>query len=84
VEERSDGAWAVAGEGRDARIGAGVNATLEARLSAKGDGATLVSIEADVHFSGPLAGLGQPVIRKKAEAMIQEFAANLKQALAAE
>ena len=81
VEERTDGAWVVHGEGKDARIAAGVRATLEATLKETAPDATEVLVQADVTFSGALGGLGQPVIRKKADAMVQEFAENLRQAV---
>ena len=35
-------------------------------------------VSADVQFSVRLARLGRPLIRRKAEAMVQEFAENLK------
>jgi len=51
---------------------------------ASGDNATEVSVTADVQFSGALAGLGQPLIKKKADAMVHEFAENLRKAIGAE
>jgi carbon monoxide dehydrogenase subunit G len=82
VEARDDGAWVVHGEGKDARIAAGVRATLEATLTETAPEATEVLVQAEVTFSGALGGLGQPVIRKKADAMVQEFAENLRKAVA--
>jgi carbon monoxide dehydrogenase subunit G len=73
----------VNGEGRDARIGAGAKAALEARSVQLGADATEVQVLADVTFSGALAGLGQPLIKKKADAMVQEFAENLRKAVGA-
>ena len=37
---------------------------------------------ADVSFSGRLGQLGQPLIKKKADDMVQEFAEGLKRAVA--
>jgi len=82
VESREDGTWVVRGEGKDARIAAGARAVLEATLRETAPASTEVVIAADVTFSGALGGLGQPVIRKKADAMVQEFGENLKRALA--
>src|SRR3972149_674130 len=65
-ERGPDGSWIVHGEGRDRRIAAGVKATLEAKLAAAVADATEVLVSAGITFSGPLAGLGQPLIRKKA------------------
>ena len=80
VERAEDGAWRLRGEGRDARAGAGVTATLEARLEPLASDRTAVGITADVQFSGRLAELGQPLIRRKADQMVQEFAENLRRA----
>jgi len=82
-ERGADGRWLVHGEGNDRRIGAGVKASLEAQLTALGPDTTDVQISADVQFSGRLAGLGQPLIKRKADAMVLEFTENLRQAVAA-
>lgn len=81
-ESHADGAWTVQGEGRDPRVSAGLKATLEARSVELGADATEVQVYADVQFSGALAGLGQPLIKKKADSMVQEFAENLRRAVA--
>jgi carbon monoxide dehydrogenase subunit G len=39
-------------------------------------------VTADVHLSGRLGELGQPLIRRKADAMVREFAENVREALA--
>lgn len=82
MERAADGAWRLQSEGRDGRVGEGANAALEARLRALSAAQTEVIVSADVQFSGRLAQLGQPLIRRKAEAMVQEFTANLKQVFA--
>ena len=82
-ERRADGVWTVQGEGKDARVGAGLKANLEARSVESGANATDLQVLADVQFSGALAGLGQPLIKKKADAMVLEFAENLRRAIAA-
>jgi len=79
--ERDSERWKVTGEGRDRRVGAGVIANLEACLNDLPPSATEVVILADVQFSGRLAELGQPLIRRKADAMVKEFAVNLQKAL---
>ena len=78
LDRGEGGVWRLQGEGRDARVGAGVRATLEARLEALAPRETEVAITADVQFSGRLAGLGQPLIRRKADSMVHEFAENLR------
>jgi carbon monoxide dehydrogenase subunit G len=82
--ERSDDddGWRLQGEGRDGRIGSGVKAALEARLQELTPQSTEVQVSADVQFSGRLAEMGQPLIKRKAAAMVQEFAQNLRRALA--
>jgi carbon monoxide dehydrogenase subunit G len=81
--ERSDNAdaWRLQGEGRDGRAGAGVRAALEAHLAALSPDETEVKLTGDVQLSGRLAELGQPLIKRKADAMVQEFGQNLRKAL---
>lgn len=81
--DRDSDRWKVIGEGRDRRVGAGVVAHLEASLKDLPSSGTEVRILADVQFSGRLAELGQPLIKRKADAMVKEFAANLQKALSA-
>jgi carbon monoxide dehydrogenase subunit G len=83
LDPAEDGAWRLTGEGRDARIGAGLTATLEARLEASAVAQTAVAITADVQFSGRLAEVGQPLIRRKADQMMHDFGENLRRALEA-
>lgn len=79
--EKNEEAWKVQGEGRDRRIGAGVTANVEARLNEIDANTTDMVLVADVQFSGRLAELGQPLIKRKADSFVQEFAQNLSKAL---
>jgi carbon monoxide dehydrogenase subunit G len=81
--QRDAEVWRVKGEGRDRRIGAGVTANVEARLVELSPQQTEMELLADVKFSGRLAELGQPLIKKKADSFVQEFAQNLRKAIAA-
>ena len=81
LDKDADGTWKMHGEGRDRRVGAGVNADVVAHLNETSPGTTEVLIDADVNFSGRLAELGQPLIRKKSDQMVGEFAKNLQKAL---
>ncbi|HLF77152.1 MAG TPA: SRPBCC domain-containing protein [Dehalococcoidia bacterium] len=81
LEKGADEAWRVQGEGRDRRIGAGVTANVEAKLNEVDANTTDMSLIADVQFSGRLAELGQPLIKRKADSFVQEFAQNLRKAL---
>ena len=80
VQSDEDGALRARGGGRDRRIGAGVDATIEARVEPLGAGDSEVRVTADVQFSGRLAELGQPLIRRKADAMVRDFARNMQAA----
>ena len=82
LEHAEDGSWRLHGEGKDGRVGAGVKAVLEARLAELAPDRTEVQVVADVQFSGRLSELGQPLIKKKADAMVQEFAQNLQRVFA--
>jgi carbon monoxide dehydrogenase subunit G len=79
--ERDSERWRLTGEGRDRRIGAGVVAKVEAHLNDLTPAGTELLIAADVQFSGRLAELGQPLIRRKADAMVKEFATNIQKAV---
>lgn len=78
VEQDADGTWRMKGEGRDGKINAGVSAALEARLREVSATSTEVQATADLQFSGRLGELGQPLIRRKADAMLEEFTDNLQ------
>jgi carbon monoxide dehydrogenase subunit G len=82
LEKGADEAWRVQGEGRDRRIGAGVVANVEARLNEVDANTTDMNVIADVQFSGRLAELGQPLIKRKADSFVHEFAENLRKAIA--
>lgn len=83
VERAGEGMLRARGGGRDRRIGAGVDATIEARVEPLGPGDSEVRVTADVRFSGRLAELGQPLIRRKADAMVRDFAENMRAVFAA-
>jgi len=82
VSRDDDGAFRMTGEGHDRRIGAGAIAILQAHLAELSPESTEVRVDADIQFSGRLAELGQPLIRRKADSMVRDFAKNLLQALA--
>jgi carbon monoxide dehydrogenase subunit G len=76
-----DGSWRVKGEGRDRRVGASMTANVEAKLEEVDAQQTTVEVVADVQFAGRLAELGQPLIKRKADSFVQEFAQNLRKAV---
>ncbi len=76
-----EGVWRLHGEGRDRRVSSGVTAAVDANLLEVSPTVTEVTINAEMKFSGRLAEMGQPLIRRKADSMVQEFARNLEKAL---
>ena len=70
-------------EASDRRVGGGVKTEMLMHLTAKSVTETELTIETDTTFIGRLGELGQPVIRRKAQFTIEEFARNLSRELAA-
>ena len=64
-------------EAADRRIGGSVKTTMTLQLSPTDDGQTELTIATDTAFMGALGTLGQPIIRRKAAATVEEFAKNL-------
>ena len=81
-QDRAAGTWRLKAQADDRRIGGGVASTVETVVSEPAPGRTQMSVSADVQFSGRLGQLGQPLIKKKADDMVQEFAEGLKRAVA--
>jgi carbon monoxide dehydrogenase subunit G len=70
-------------EAGDRRVGGGVKTDMQVQLKATPSGETELLIGTDTTFMGRLGELGQPVIRRKAQSTIEEFARNLSRELAA-
>ena len=81
-QDREAGTWRLKALAEDRRIGGGVASTVETVVSEPAPGQTQMRVSADVQFSGRLGQLGQPLIKKKADDMVQEFAEGLKRAVA--
>ena len=64
-------------EGGDRRVGGGVRGAMRLVLNEVSDNETEVAMSSDVTFVGKLGELGQTVIRRKADSVVQEFASNL-------
>ena len=64
-------------EAADRRLGGSVKTTLDLRMDPTDDGQTELTIITDTAFMGALGTLGQPIIRRKAAATVEEFARNL-------
>lgn len=84
VEEADRSAWQarMRAEANDRRLGGGIRARLRLMLT-PAEAGTRVQIDTDLAVLGRIGELGQPVIRKKADTLLEEFARNLRAALGA-
>jgi carbon monoxide dehydrogenase subunit G len=84
VEEADGNAWRarMRAEASDRRLGGGIRARLRLTLS-QVEAGTRVQIDTDLAVLGKIGEFGQPVIKKKADALLEEFARNLRSSLAA-
>lgn len=84
IEEQSREAWraALRADATDRKLGGGMRARARMHLAPAGDAATTLTVETDLTLLGKIGEFGQPLIKKKADALLQEFAANIKSALA--
>jgi len=78
VEEQDRGSWRarMRAEANDRRVGGGIRARMSLTL-APGEGGTRLRVETDLTILGRIGEFGQPVIKKKADALLEEFALNL-------
>ena len=58
-----------------------MTANVEARLNEITPTQTEIEIIADVNFAGRLAELGQPLIKRKSDSFVGDFAKNLREAI---
>lgn len=75
------GTAAVRLDGADSRLGGGVRADVSLEMS--GSLPTEVRMATDITVLGRIGELGQPLMKRKADQVMAEFAANLQRALAA-
>jgi len=78
VEEQDRASWRarMRAEANDRRVGGGIRARMSLTL-APGEGGTRLRIETDLAVLGRIGEFGQPMIKKKADALLEEFAHNL-------
>jgi len=69
-------------EANDRRLGGGIRARMSLTLS-PADAGTRVQIDTDLAVLGKIGEFGQPVIKKKADAILDEFVRNVRSHLAA-
>ena len=82
LEEQDRNAWqaSLRAEANDRGAGGGIRARMTARLAPAEAGTEFV-VETDLAVLGKIGEFGQPLIRKKADGLIQAFAANVQAAL---
>jgi carbon monoxide dehydrogenase subunit G len=66
-------------EAKDRRLGGGVRARMGMDLREKSAAETEIQVTLEAHVLGKIGEFGQPVMRKKADAMLQEFAQQMSQ-----
>jgi carbon monoxide dehydrogenase subunit G len=76
-EEKGEAHFLV--EASDRRVGGAVRTNITMQLDAQADNQTELLIVSDTNFMGRLGELGQPIIRRKANTTMQDFARNLAQ-----
>ena len=84
IEEQDPSAWRarMRADANDRRLGGGIRARMSLTLLPADHGTRLV-IETDLAILGKIGEFGQPVIKKKADTLLEDFARNLRSALAA-
>jgi carbon monoxide dehydrogenase subunit G len=84
IETRDREAWhgVIRAEAKDRKLGGGVKAHMDMNLFAKNPDETEMHVELETHILGKIGEFGQPVIRKKTETMLREFAEQVSQKLA--
>jgi carbon monoxide dehydrogenase subunit G len=84
VEEQDRETWhaRMRADANDRRVGGGIRARMSLTLAPAGEG-TRLRLETDLAVLGRIGEFGQPVIRKKADTLLEEFVRNVGSALAA-
>jgi len=81
VTDEAAGKASVRADAKDSRLGGTVRATMDVTLIDKGDD-TELRITSDVQIAGRIGEFGQPVIKRKADQLLTQFAECLARALA--
>ena len=84
LEERDKGNWraTLRAEASDRMAAGAVRAKTTMTLTDLNSNETELSVDTDVNILGKIGEFGQPIIRKKADAMLKEFVENIKKQLA--
>jgi carbon monoxide dehydrogenase subunit G len=85
LEERDKQNWkaALRAEAADRMAAGAVRGKTAMQLKELGPNQTELAVETDVNILGKIGEFGQPIIRKKADQMLNEFVENIKKQLAA-
>jgi carbon monoxide dehydrogenase subunit G len=83
VEDRDREQWrgVVRAEAKDRRVGGGVRAQMQMHLVEKSPAETEMHVALEAHVLGKIGEFGQPLIRKKTETMLEDFATQVSQRL---
>jgi len=84
MEQRDRESWraALKAEASDRMVAGAVKGKTTMELKEIGPKETELLVETDVNILGKIGEFGQPIIRKKADQMLQEFVENIKKQLA--
>ena len=85
IVERDREQWkaVMRAEGADKGVGGAVTANIVMTLVEQAPDSTELVVNTDANVLGKLGEFGQPVMRKKADSIMQEFARNISQRVAA-
>ena len=84
LEEKDQDAWraALRAEAEDRRVAGAMRGKSTMSLKELSAGETELTVETDVNILGKIGEFGQPIIRKKADQMLNVFIDNIKKELA--
>jgi len=82
--DREQWRGAMRAEAKDRRLGGGVRAHMRMDLVEKGPAETEMRVTLEAQVLGKIGEFGQPVMRKKTDAILQEFAGQVSQRLLAQ
>ena len=85
LEEKDQDAWraALRAEAEDRRVAGAMRGKSTMELKELSAAETELTVETDVNILGKIGEFGQPIIRKKADQMLNTFIDNIKKELAA-
>ena len=83
IEEQDRTAWRarIRADANDRRLGGGIRARMTLTLT-PAEAGTRLHIETDLTVLGKIGEFGQPIIQKKADTLLEDFARNLQSVLA--